>query len=404
MSATAQARRPPVRILAKLKALAVKVLLSLIVFTLCIVLSEIVVRLIGYEPIYGVYSKPSIFWKHDPLLGWSHEPNARGTYIGPKPWPVEFSTSVEINSAGLRGPEVAPLLPDGVRILFLGDSRLAAFEVEYEQTFAARIEEELARSLAAPVQVLNAGVRGYGTDQSYLYFRERGSKWEPDAVVLAYSANDPRNNITLHRMRRPFGKAAFVLAPDGSLKLVGHPIPKYPLCCQLLVTPQFEIARTDTWRQRFFCRLQMNLLDHSALFTVVTFALTRHPALVRTLHSSASPTEAFGVAEVSQDWSIQLTEAILRELGSEVQRVTGAPLLIIGDDHELSGFARERIAEVCEVFSYEAVHDGNPEDVYFKNDRHFTAPAHERIAQLVAPVLAARLRPLVEERRQLSGE
>ena len=404
MSGTAQARRPPVRLLAKLKALAVKALLSLIVFALCITVSEIVVRLIGYEPIYSVYSKPSIFWQHDPLLGWSHEPNSRGTYIGPKPWPVEFSTSVEINSAGLRGPEVAPLPPDGLRILFLGDSMVAAFEVESEETYAARIEEELARSLGVPVQVLNAGVRGYGTDQSYLYFRERGYNWEPDAVVLAYSRNDRRNNITVHRMRRPFAKAAFVMEPDGSLKLVGHPIPKYPLCSQLSVTPEFEIARTDTWRQRLFCRVQMSLLDHSALFTVVTFALRRHPMLVRKLHFWAAPAEAFWVAEDSRDWSAQLTEAILRELGSEVQRVTRARLLIIGDDHQLSGFARERIAEVCDVFSYEAVHDGNPEDVVFKNDAHFTALGHERVARLVAPVLAERLSPLLPARAEPSGE
>ncbi len=395
MSDIAKSRRPPVRPWAKLKRLAARLLVSAIVLILCVVLSEIAVRLIGYEPIYRVYSKPSIFWRHDPLLGWSHEPGAGGTYVGPKPWPIEFSTSVEINSEGLRGPEVGPRPPDGLRILFLGDSMLAAFEVEYEETFPARTEKELSRSLGVPVQVLNAGVRGYGTDQSYLYFRERGYKWEPDAVVLVYSGNDPRNNITVQRMRRPFAKAAFVLAPDGSLKLVGHPIPKYPLCSQVLVTPEFEIARTDTWRARLFCRLQMGLVDHSALFTLVTFGLRRHPTLVSTLHFWGSPAQSYGVTKDSRDWGPQVTEAILRELGSQVQRVTGRRLLIVGDDRSLIGFDPERIAEVCEVFNYEAVFDENTQDVLFKNDSHFTALGHERIARLMTPVLVERLAPLL---------
>ncbi len=399
----AKSRRAPVRPWAKLKRLAARLLVFAIVFSVCLVLSEIAVRMIGYEPIYRVYSKPSVFWRHDPLLGWSHEPGSEGIYVGPKPWPIEFSTSVEISSEGLRGPEVAPRPPDGLRVLFLGDSMLAAFEVEYEETFPERIEKELSRSLGVPVQVLNAGVRGYGTDQSYLYFRARGYKWEPEAVVLVYSANDPRNNITIHRMRRPFGKAAFVLAPDGSLKLVAHPIPKYPLCSQSLVTPDFEIARTDTWRQRLFCRLQMGLLDHSALFTMVTFGLRRHPALVRTLHFWGSPAQAYRVTKNSRDWSTQVTETILRELGSQVQRVTGRPLLIIGDDRNLIGFDPQRIAEVCEVFNYQAVHDENPQDVLFKNDSHFTALGHELIAQLVTPVLAERLGPQLPVPAERSG-
>ena len=151
MSDIAKTRRAPIRPWAKLKRLAARLLVFAVVFAVCLGLSEIAVRLIGYEPIYRVYSKPSIFWRHDPLLGWSHEPGSEGTYVGPKPWPIEFSTSVEINSDGLRGPEVAPRTPDGLRILFLGDSTLAAFEVVYEETFAARIEKELARSLGVPV-------------------------------------------------------------------------------------------------------------------------------------------------------------------------------------------------------------------------------------------------------------
>ena len=55
-------------------------------------LFEAGLRLAGYQAIYDVYSKPSIFWIRDPLLGWSHDPGATGTYVGPRPWPIEFET------------------------------------------------------------------------------------------------------------------------------------------------------------------------------------------------------------------------------------------------------------------------------------------------------------------------
>ena len=73
-------------------------------------LLEIGLRLAGYQAIYDVYSKPSIFWEYDPVLGWAHTPGSEATYVGPRPWPIEFSTPIRINSQGLRGPEIDPLL------------------------------------------------------------------------------------------------------------------------------------------------------------------------------------------------------------------------------------------------------------------------------------------------------
>ncbi len=133
---------------------------------------EAIARMSGYEPIFDVYSKPSLFWRHDPLLGWSHEPLASGTHVGPRPWPIEFRSSIEINSAGLGGPEIPEPVEGGLRLLILGDSLVAGFEVAYEDTYAFLVGGRLERSFGRPVQVINAGVRGYGMDQSLLFFRE----------------------------------------------------------------------------------------------------------------------------------------------------------------------------------------------------------------------------------------
>ena len=240
---------------------------------------ELGLRLAGYQPLYEVYSKSSLLWRADPLLGWSHQPNARDVFVGPRPWPIEFSSQVRINSLGLRGPEILTAALGRRRVLLLGDSMVAGFEVEYEETFGALLQDDLSRVLAAPVEVINAGVRGYGTDQSYLYYRERGRALQPEVVVLFHSGNDPENNVTLHRMRRPFGKPAFALGANGSLSLVNHPTAEYPTCSHVRMGASFSVERLDGSLQRAVCAGQLALFDHSALFGLIATRLQTHQQL-----------------------------------------------------------------------------------------------------------------------------
>ena len=265
---------------------------------------EVGLRLAGFEAIYDVYSKPSVLWRHDPLLGWHHEPLHQERYVGPRPWPVEFETRIKINSLGLRGPELAPRPPRGRRVLVLGDSVVAGFEVEAEETFAARLAPLLAGQLGAPVQTINGGVRGYGTDQSLLYYRERGRRLGAEVVVFVHSVNDFRNNMTLHRRRRPFGKGAFALEGteeeirEGRARLVlrGTPVPRYSLCSQVVMTDAFEVQHSGGLLARALCGVETRLSDHSALFTLMTMRLRQNPALVHWLYGLAG-SDGGGVPE-----------------------------------------------------------------------------------------------------------
>src|SRR5258708_1813078 len=114
----------------QLISLAKKLGVTLLATAVCLAVLEVAFRIAGYKAIYQFYSKPDIFWRHDPLLGWSMEPHSEGEYVGPRPFPVEFHARVRINSIGLRGPEIAEVPPGGFRVLVLGDSVVAAFEVE----------------------------------------------------------------------------------------------------------------------------------------------------------------------------------------------------------------------------------------------------------------------------------
>ncbi len=77
--------------------LATNIALALASLVVLFAVLEIGFRLAGFGAIYDVYSKPSVLWRHDDLLGWAYEPSSSVHYRGPRPWPVEFSNPVRIN-------------------------------------------------------------------------------------------------------------------------------------------------------------------------------------------------------------------------------------------------------------------------------------------------------------------
>jgi hypothetical protein len=362
---------------------------------------ELGLRVLGYEAIYEIYSKPSALWRSDPELGWHHEPNTRDVFVGPRPWPIEFETPIQINSLGLRGPDVPPRDEDDIRLLFLGDSMVAAMEVEYTKTFPHRIAEELSTRTGKSVRSINAGVRGYGTDQSLLYFRNRGRLLEPDVVVFFHSGNDPRNNRTIHRMRRPMGKPAFVFDEDRSLELVGSPVPDYPACTAYSVGPQRQIQRLDGVFSRVLCRAQMFLFDRSALFSFITLRIPWDPGALTRLYYVAIPkTSTLARDEREHDPAREITFALLAELRSEVESI-GARLLVTGEEAQLAGLGLDEIRSkgIAVTFLPRPTKEEMPV-IHFQRDSHYTELGHERVVDQLLPRLEVILRQsgLLEER------
>ncbi|MFP3899388.1 MAG: SGNH/GDSL hydrolase family protein [Acidimicrobiia bacterium] len=381
-----------------------RVLLKLGVALLSVVLTlgavEIVFRLLGYQPVYDVYSSPDEFFRHDPAIGWSLTPGAEGVFVGPRPFPIEYRTRVRINSLGLRGPELAPVPPRGLRVLVLGDSWVAGFEVDEDRTYTSRLERELTDRLGVPVQVVNAGVRGYGTDQSLLLYRERLRDLDPDLVIHHTTGNDPDDNTLLHRMRRVFSKPAFALGADDRVRLVGRPVDRYPRCSEYRLVDG-EVRRMDGRRARSLCWVQTRLSDHSALFSFITERLQQNPELVEKLYDLGTPTEtgeaigADGHAEMAaaaaaRDHPHRLTSVLVRRMAEDV-RADGAGFVLIGQDGDLgaldlAAFDRDLI-QVVRID--EALKE--PGDVLIPNDGHPNELGHERIAALLADAFAPRL-------------
>lgn len=400
-----------------LRRLVVRLALAFASALLVALAFEVGLRAFGYGALYDIYSKPEIFWVHDDQLGWRHDRNVAGRYVGPRPFPIEFESEVSINSFGLRGPEIAPLPEGGLRILFLGDSMVAAFEVPYEASFAHLVGPRLAARIGRPVQTVNGAVRGYGTDQSYLWYRERGKSLEADWVVFVHSINDATDNMELHRMRRLFGKSAFALRGDGQLEQVGAPVPDYPLCSHWRLDDRYAPVRMDGFAQRAYCAAEVALSDRSALFSLAAMRLAQQKPLLEKIwywavparHAAARALEraadsvgpasahaAPAAVSAPPDPAYRLTSALLVALAREV-RSAGARLVLVIRDTELARMDDDALrveGAIARTLFMDARRMAG-QRVTFVNDGHYNALGHD----LAADALVDALAPLVAGER-----
>ena len=156
----------------------------LVVLSICFALgvAEIALRMFDHPLAkahidYSTWYRPSAYFGHELI------PNFDG--LGP------LGVPVKINSFGFRDDEHERLKPSGtIRVLGLGDSFTFGWGVQVEETFLKQLERGLQIRTARPVEVINAGVPGWGLAQYDRYLKRDGFQYSPDIIVIAYFADD----------------------------------------------------------------------------------------------------------------------------------------------------------------------------------------------------------------------
>lgn len=178
------------------------VLLAVVSLLLCLVALEMGVRL------YSALAFPKMMVLDD-MYGWKHMANAKKIFTN------EDGEKILIvqNAHGHRGKlyDFAGK-NDAYRILVLGDSFAEGGEVSENDLFSARLE-----GLHPQLEVINAGVSGYGTVQEYLYLIAEGLKYNPDLVLLMFYENDLTDNCLSYFF--PFGPRPYALVENGKVKI-----------------------------------------------------------------------------------------------------------------------------------------------------------------------------------------
>jgi hypothetical protein len=274
--------------------------------TASLLLGELLLRLMGV-------SYP-VFIQTDPVLGAAHIPGARGHYLS------EGESWIQINSEGMRGPEVSVQKPVGTyRIALLGDSYVEGMQVPFEKTVGEVIAGRLSELRGSSVEVLNFGVGGYGSTQELLTLQHTVWKYSPDLVLLAVTTgNDISDNY------RP-------------LKRVGY-VPYYVFRGKDLVVDtsfrkSYEYLDRSIWKGR----LVLGLIQHSRLFQLLNQVRYLRRAEQRQRGRDAATPDGPELAEhlylpppPNSDWqkAWSVTEGVLRLVRNEC-RSRHTPLAIV---------------------------------------------------------------------------
>jgi lysophospholipase L1-like esterase len=183
-----------------------------------LVICEIGLRALGYSPSYFSPWAANL-WRYDPFLGWTNSEKRQGFLEHP-----QFRVSVKINSKGLRDVEhSSEKSNEAKRVLVLGDSFVWGFGVEAEQRFTDILQREMKPTIDK-VEVINAGVSGWSTDQELLWLEKYGLDYNPDLVILLFYQNDLEDNLR-YMVNNFYHKPRFVIGGDGELILTGTPCP-----------------------------------------------------------------------------------------------------------------------------------------------------------------------------------
>jgi lysophospholipase L1-like esterase len=159
----------------------------------------------------------------DPLLGYAPRPGYRGSDKGK-------TVSFDKNGLRVHGSSDRPSKLTDPPVLAVGDSYVMGVEVADDDTWPARLEERLDH------RVLNAGVRGYGIDQSVLRAEQLVPMHHPDVVLVGFIADDIRR--AEERVLWGIDKPYFDIA-DGELVLRNVPI----RTAQMWEPPPLDAAR-----------------------------------------------------------------------------------------------------------------------------------------------------------------
>lgn len=206
-----------------------------------VVLLVVVVDMVAFHIFDIKYSgyRPERFFQYSTLTGHFHKPSSEGHwyryYDGTK-------FKVRTNKYGFADSERA-VEKTRPRIALIGDSVVEFWEVEEKD----RGQHVIEAMLDGAYEVLSHGVRGFGTDQTYLLFEQVGVHFSPDIVIYTFTINDVWDNS--NTASKPY----FVLDPTtpNGLVVTGYPIAMKPASQNLGVIDRYK-RRSIVYRKLDF--------------------------------------------------------------------------------------------------------------------------------------------------------
>jgi hypothetical protein len=299
----------------------------------------------------------------------------------------QFGLTVSFNSAGMRdGEHFTAKAPGVFRILVLGDSFIEALQVPFEESFPSLLQNELADRGPGRIEVINASVSGWGTDDELKYLTSYGRQLKPDLIIVAMTLyNDVSDNLRerFHTLR----DGVLVERPSTRASFLDYKITQ----TKGLLASHFQIYQVMIRAKRAReTRVEAQQLSAhvSGLFSATNDArMARGLELTRLLLArmkGIATEDGSQVALVLIPLGVQLSDRQFAEFVS--QRSDGAvPAQIDWPQQEMKGLARRAGVDVIDLlpgFREWAASGGAP--LYLTRDGHWDRPGHRLAARIVA--------------------
>jgi len=159
------------------------------ILTLAVLL--VIIALVGQIYTFSKTGYENLDVIPDRQLGWKLVPNSLFTYTGTHWYENEFKTEIKINSLGFRDKErTIKKQEDLTRLVVIGDSSVAAFEVPFEKTPTQLLEKYLNEANTKQAlqgkeyEVLNFGIGGFGLGQNLITNKIYVKQFSPEYVFL----------------------------------------------------------------------------------------------------------------------------------------------------------------------------------------------------------------------------
>ncbi len=168
-------------------------LLTLVSTLFCLVVLELALRTIAPADEVSHVLDDDLIYKHAPdrQLRFVRFPENGGDIIESR-----------FDAHGFREGSGDPLDRTSYRIFVYGDSFIQASYSDMNDTFAEQLAQRLAANADRPVTVVNAGVDGYGPDQTYLRLLRETPVFEPDLVIVSLFADNDFGDLIRNRLFR----------------------------------------------------------------------------------------------------------------------------------------------------------------------------------------------------------
>jgi len=323
-----------------------------------------------------------------------------------------------INSQGFRGPELARPGEFATRVLVYGDSFIQADFSRTEDTFTEQLKGRLARNTGKSVEVVNAGVQGYGPDQELRRMEQELPALRPDLVIVALYTGNDFEDLLRNKLYRLSGDGSLQdnnsMVLDAALVTATTRRRSEPILRKIMRAAYIRLAGTQLVSHSLEARrARWDAYVKEAIDEYRQYVIEGDNA-VHTWDDPYNADVSVTPASESARYKIALMEQIMRRMGDTAAKNNAALVFLLipslidaADTHEWAevdpvkypeyrrSTLTDILEQICQRNGFRVVNLFGPfwerrtDDLYLTGDSHWNPRGQAHAAELVSEFVSA---------------